>query len=268
MAPGEIACVCGIHVTAAEGARVVRALGRVYGRCHCQGKPRMRAQVGRSAILLGGRALSFDEPTFPHVEHALVVLAVESLRQVALHAAAFVLDRRLFVAVGRHGAGKTTLARAAARAGAEVLADDIVLVDAHGRVSGLPRAQLIKGAAGTRYQPPSTGRTRASLAGTLVFLARGRDKVAENVGLGGLATAQRLLEQAFTTRAPHARVVATLGALARRCPGQLLRYREADDAIAFLRDTPAADDLRRARRQIASTRRGGESGGGRVAAPT
>jgi hypothetical protein len=58
--------------------------------------------------------------------------------EVALHAAALVRDDRAVLLVGSPGAGKTTLAIALAKAGFEVLADDVVLLDQAGLVRGLP----------------------------------------------------------------------------------------------------------------------------------
>lgn len=58
--------------------------------------------------------------------------------EVALHAAALVRDHQAVLLVGSPGAGKTTLAIALARAGLEVMADDVVLLDEHGLVNGVP----------------------------------------------------------------------------------------------------------------------------------
>ncbi len=60
-----------------------------------------------------------------------------SRRGCVLHAACAVLDGRAFVLVGPEGAGKTTWATLAARAGASVLSDDVVLLDG---ASGRPEA--------------------------------------------------------------------------------------------------------------------------------
>lgn len=57
--------------------------------------------------------------------------------EVALHAAALVRDDDAVLLVGSPGAGKTTLAIAMAKAGFEVIADDVVLLDDRGLVTGI-----------------------------------------------------------------------------------------------------------------------------------
>jgi hypothetical protein len=57
--------------------------------------------------------------------------------EVALHAAALARENEAVLLVGSPGAGKTTLAIALARAGYEVIADDVVLLDEHGSVTGV-----------------------------------------------------------------------------------------------------------------------------------
>jgi hypothetical protein len=57
--------------------------------------------------------------------------------EVALHTAALVRDERAILIVGQPGAGKSTLAFALARNGWEMAADDVVLLDQRGRVTGL-----------------------------------------------------------------------------------------------------------------------------------
>jgi hypothetical protein len=57
--------------------------------------------------------------------------------ELALHAAALARDDEAVLLVGSPGAGKTTLAIALAKAGYEVVADDVVLVDEHGLVTGI-----------------------------------------------------------------------------------------------------------------------------------
>jgi hypothetical protein len=58
--------------------------------------------------------------------------------EVALHAAALVRRDRTVLLVGSPGAGKTTLAVGMMHAGFELLADDVVLLDDKGSVTGLP----------------------------------------------------------------------------------------------------------------------------------
>jgi hypothetical protein len=57
--------------------------------------------------------------------------------EVALHAAALVRENEAVLLVGSPGAGKTTLAIALARAGLGVIADDVVLLNEHGFVTGV-----------------------------------------------------------------------------------------------------------------------------------
>lgn len=57
--------------------------------------------------------------------------------EVALHAAALVRGANAVLLVGSIGAGKTTLAIALQRAGYEVVADDVVLLDHEGLITGL-----------------------------------------------------------------------------------------------------------------------------------
>ena len=57
--------------------------------------------------------------------------------EVAMHAAALVREDDVVLLVGSPGAGKTTLAIALERAGFEMLADDVVLLDEKGLVTGL-----------------------------------------------------------------------------------------------------------------------------------
>ena len=57
--------------------------------------------------------------------------------EVALHAAALAREKGAVLLVGSPGAGKTTLAIALARAGFEVIADDVVLLNEQGLVTGV-----------------------------------------------------------------------------------------------------------------------------------
>lgn len=57
--------------------------------------------------------------------------------EVALHAAALAREHEAVLLVGSPGAGKTTLAIALAGAGLAAIADDVVLLDEHGLVTGI-----------------------------------------------------------------------------------------------------------------------------------
>lgn len=58
--------------------------------------------------------------------------------EVALHTAAVVRNRKALLLAGSPGAGKTTLALALTRSGWALAADDVVLLDQDGRITGLP----------------------------------------------------------------------------------------------------------------------------------
>ena len=79
----------------------------------------------------------------------LKALLIESVLQcasyeVALHAAALVGDGNALLLLGSPGAGKTTLATALVRRGFEIAADDVVLLDETGLVTGLPLPFTVK----------------------------------------------------------------------------------------------------------------------------
>ncbi len=74
------------------------------------------------------------------VEFALVRrLLADRRAETHLHASGTVVDGRALLAVGRSGAGKSSLALAWSRAGHPLLADDVILVDEGGGVRGIPR---------------------------------------------------------------------------------------------------------------------------------
>lgn len=63
---------------------------------------------------------------------------------LALHAATLAFRRRLLLLCGRPGGGKSTLSLALARAGFDFAGDDLALLHANGRVSGVPFPAAIK----------------------------------------------------------------------------------------------------------------------------
>lgn len=75
-----------------------------------------------------------------HVEYAVARRLLDGgPATTRLHAAGAVKDGRALLALGEAGAGKSSVALAWARAGLPLLGDDTLLVDARGRVTGLPR---------------------------------------------------------------------------------------------------------------------------------
>lgn len=77
--------------------------------------------------------------------------------EVALHAAALVADGKALLLLGSPGSGKTTLATALARRGFKVAADDVVLLDGTGQVTGLPLPFTIKETAWAMVSPEWPG---------------------------------------------------------------------------------------------------------------
>lgn len=101
------------------------------------------------ARVVGGNTVEFFSPGQPEwsCERSqfvplLKAQLIESVLQcgryeVAFHAAALAWEGEAVLLVGSPGAGKTTLAIALARAGFEVIADDVVLLNEHGFVTGV-----------------------------------------------------------------------------------------------------------------------------------
>lgn len=110
----------------------------------------------------------------------------------ALHAAAAVLDGRAFLLVGPQGSGKTTWARLAGASGAQVLGDEVILVEARGgRLEALaspfrdelatrrgpgrfPVAAILapRKAAAVRLEPLGRAAVEARLLANLLYAAR------------------------------------------------------------------------------------------------
>lgn len=99
-----------------------------------------RQVEGKVEFLLPGRPMWQYEPL-----EFIPVLKAELLEQVlrlasyevALHTAALVRNDEALLLAGSPGAGKTTLALALTRAGLAMAADDVVLMDTEGLVTGL-----------------------------------------------------------------------------------------------------------------------------------
>ena len=95
---------------------------------------------GVSVFSPGQPDWSCERPQFiPLLKAQLIEAVLRCARyEVALHAAALARGDDAVLLLGCPGAGKTTLAIALAKAGFELLADDVVLLHHDGRVTGLP----------------------------------------------------------------------------------------------------------------------------------
>ena len=92
-----------------------------------------------------------------------------------LHAAAVEVGDRALVLCGASGAGKSTLTLALAARGFRMLTEEVVWIDAHGSVRGLPRPLHIPADSPQRHRVPREW-------ATLPYPIRGRDgAVRENV---------------------------------------------------------------------------------------
>ena len=78
------------------------------------------------------------------IRHLLVEEALRRSDAIAIHAAAVARAGRAIVLVGESGAGKTTLTLQLASAGWDYVTDDLVVVDARGRLMPFPKPLGIK----------------------------------------------------------------------------------------------------------------------------
>ena len=87
------------------------------------------ARAGPIAIRLVSTTPAHQAAALVNLATAGIAWRLPSRDSALLHAAGIVIDGRAFLLVGGEGAGKTTWARGARAAGADVLGDDLVLVD-------------------------------------------------------------------------------------------------------------------------------------------
>jgi hypothetical protein len=131
-----------LHLSKALVADVQAAFGRLI-----TDLPESDAQLCARAV---GRTVEFFAPGQPEWScersHFIPLLKAQFVEcvlkyaryEVALHAAVVALENSVALLVGSPGAGKTTLAIALARAGLEVVADDVALLNERGGVTGVP----------------------------------------------------------------------------------------------------------------------------------
>jgi len=221
-----------------------------------------RAYIGASRS--GGVIVALSEAA-PALKAALTddVLASAGGR-VVLHAALLVRNARGLLLCGGPGVGKTTLTLALLGAGFDYGADDIVLMNARGRVEGAPFApalksgswKLLKGSLGVadltqhrrldgrlvRYVPPSRlAPKRPCPMSTVAILRRRTGCPATITPAEPLAVLRELLAGAFTpSRRLSARQLATmLDAISRASPIHF-EFSRLDEAARALSDYHAS----------------------------
>lgn len=147
----------------------------------------------------------------------------------ALHAAAAVLDERAFLLVGPQGSGKTTWARLAGAAGARVLGDEVILVEAAGgRLEAL--ASPFRDELATR---PGPGRFRVA-----AILVPRKAAAVRLEPLGRVALEARVLANLLYTAgalASDARVEAALGSIASGAPAFSFGFPPEGEFLEHLR---------------------------------
>lgn len=145
----------------------------------------------REAVAYVTRELVQDRDHFRYgVLEALTLALVTRLDRQPLHAAALVRDGRGLLLAGPSGSGKSTLAYAAARAGYQVLAEDVVFLQQcpRLRVWGMP---------GFLHLSPEARAHFPELAGRRpVRLANGKLKIAVDLRASAAAAPLPLLEHA------------------------------------------------------------------------
>jgi energy-coupling factor transporter ATP-binding protein EcfA2 len=99
----------------------------------------------RAAWAFVARALVADRDTFRHdVLEALTWALLTRFDRQPFHAAALAQDDAVLLLAGASGSGKSTLAYAAARAGMQVQADDMVFLQAHPHIRVWARPTAIR----------------------------------------------------------------------------------------------------------------------------
>ena len=115
------------HPFAPKSMRAEREHDRVAFRIE-QGDARV-ARSGPIAIRLASTTPALQAAALVNLATAAIAWRLPARESALLHAAGIVIEGRAFVLVGGAGAGKTTWAQGARAAGADVLGDDLVLVD-------------------------------------------------------------------------------------------------------------------------------------------
>ncbi|MCW3797118.1 hypothetical protein OMW55_04765 [Sphingomonas sp. BN140010] len=131
-----------LHLPSPLLASVVRLLGHLRSAAPASATQLSVRLSGDRAILAQAGRPEWTCPADQAVP-ALKAMLVESVlscarHDLALHAAALVERGRLALLLGSPGAGKSSMALALAQAGLALAADDVALLDATGRVTGLP----------------------------------------------------------------------------------------------------------------------------------
>lgn len=120
---------------------------------------------GRFAYLWRDGAFEWScelEEFIPLLKADMIEMALKySDYEIALHAGAYILHDRALLLLGAPGAGKTTLGMALVASGFDLLADDVVLLQTDGRVSGMAFPHTVKSGAWSIVEPYWVGVTTA-----------------------------------------------------------------------------------------------------------
>jgi len=158
-------CIAGVSVQLSLADALRAEIEDVFGPYVCESS-KSHAQlsarlVGETVELLlpGQPGTTCERAEFvPLLKAFLIDCVLEfATHEVALHAAALVAEGKALLLLGSPGSGKTTLATALARRGFKVAADDVVLLDGTGRVTGLPLPFTVKETAWTMLSPEWPG---------------------------------------------------------------------------------------------------------------
>jgi len=236
-----------VRVRVEADEALLRTLRAFYPRARVDRRPLADVVVDARGVSAEGRMLLRGGERRERVawtEWAVTCAAQRRMRGLRLHAAWVMKGRRSVLLLGRHGRGKTTLALALAlRGGWRVLADDLVLLEAGGRVRPVGRPIRIK--PGTARVLPGLRRLGGPLVPlkpggklppvtALVVLGPRRPGPARRVDLTeGMAVA-RMAQLAANVREDPAKALGLLAALARRVRSASLRgggLRERREAI-------------------------------------
>jgi len=139
-----------VHLNLSEAllAEVEKLLGYLKTEESCS-VAQFSARLAGDAVQMlptGQAAWTCDRAEFLPLVKALLIDSVLKFgrQQVALHAAALVREGQTVLLLGSPGTGKTTLAATLAKVGFEVVADDVVLLDDSGLITGLALPFTVK----------------------------------------------------------------------------------------------------------------------------